>query len=64
VSEAFEERLHRIAAWCDAYPVDIFSEPDLTDARAKLGDGPYSALHASWARHLLAGIKAIATGEK
>jgi hypothetical protein len=37
-------------------------EPDLAAARAALGDGPYSAPHAAWARHLLRGIRDIVEG--
>ena len=54
------DRLHRITQWCEAYPIEVFPEPDLAAARAALGDGLYSALHASWARHIVNGIADIA----
>ena len=54
------DRLHRIVQWCEAYPIEVFPEPDLAAARVALGDGLYSALHASWARHIVNGIADIA----
>jgi hypothetical protein len=56
--ERMEEALHRIQNWCDAYPLETFPKPDLAAIREKIGDGPMSALHAHWARHLLSGIGA------
>jgi hypothetical protein len=53
---AMQDALWHIRAWCRAYPVEMFDEPDLTAARAKLGDAEMGRLHASWARHILSGI--------
>jgi hypothetical protein len=58
--EERDERLRQIRTWCDAYPVDVFPEPDLAAAKAALGDDQYSSLHAAWARRLLAGIRDLA----
>jgi hypothetical protein len=54
---ARDERLRQIRTWCDAYPVDVFPEPDLAAAKAALGDDLYSSLHAAWARRLLKAIR-------
>jgi hypothetical protein len=54
-----DERLRRIRDWCDAYPVEVFPEPDLAAAKASLGDDLYSAVHAAWARRLLKAIRAL-----
>ena len=50
--------LERIANWCSAYPVETFSQEraDATLALMKRHGLDPSALHASWARHLLEGI--------
>jgi hypothetical protein len=55
--EERDERLRQIRTWCDAYPVEVFPEPDLAAAKTALGDDLYSALHAAWARRLLKGIR-------
>jgi hypothetical protein len=58
--ERMAEALRRIQGWCDAYPVEVFPEPDLDAIRSQIGDGPMSSLHAAWARHLLKGIATYA----
>ncbi len=50
------EALHKILAWCEAYPEAVFPEPDLGWIKDQIGAGAMSALHAHWARHLLDGI--------
>jgi hypothetical protein len=47
---------------CDAYPATVFPEPDLDAARKALEAAGMSmdALHGTWARHLLTGIRRIA----
>lgn len=50
----------RILGWAGAYPVEAFPEPDLAECRLLLGDARMSALHATWGRHLLAGVAKIA----
>lgn len=58
-----EAALHRIQQWCDAYPVDTFTPmtEDETEAAVKAaGEAAPSGserLHASWARHLLKGVR-------
>ena len=62
------DRLARIVQWCDAYPVDIFTpnREDANELAAKIL-APHgislSAMHAEWARHILDGIRKIATQE-
>ena len=53
---AMQDALWHIRLWCRAYPVEVFPEPDLANARLLLGDMLMSQLHASWARHILGGI--------
>lgn len=55
-----QDALHRIRQWCEAYSPDVFPEPDIEAIHRQIGDGPFSALHAAWARHVLAGIGRIA----
>jgi hypothetical protein len=56
------ETMQRIAQWCDAYPLDIFPEPDLKKARQLLEAGGITldAVSASSMRHVLKGIRALA----
>ena len=35
-NEQLEEALHRIRSWCDAYPIEVFPEPDLVRSREVL----------------------------
>ena len=55
-----QDALHRIRQWCEAYSPGLVPEPDLEAIRQQIGGGPFSALHAGWARHVLAGIGRIA----
>lgn len=55
------DKLARIRRWCDAYPLDIFPEPDLKRAASllKAGGLTLDAVSASMARHVLDGIRKI-----
>jgi hypothetical protein len=56
------ETLQQIVQWCDAYPLDIFPEPDLKAARKLLQAGGIAmgAVAASNIRHVLNGVRALA----
>ena len=56
-----QEKLYRIEQWCDAYPVDIFPEPDWKRVRALLEAGGMTldSVSASNMRHVLKGIRKI-----
>ena len=46
--DRMEEALHRVVQWAEAYPLDIFPEPDWKAARAPLqaaGKAPYEEAH-------------------
>jgi hypothetical protein len=62
--ERYEEALESILQWCNAYPADIFLEPDLDVCRQALEavGQTMDGLHGSWARRLLEGIGTIAKG--
>jgi hypothetical protein len=53
--------LARIEAWCDAYPVKVFREPDWKKAADLLKSGGMTldAISASNMRHVLDGIRRI-----
>lgn len=61
--EELEEALWHIRQWCDAYPIAIFTP--LTDGEEKAAvaaaehavPSGSTRLHASWARHILDGVK-------
>ena len=59
--EVAEEKLEKIARWCDAYPLDMFPEPDLKKAEAALQERGMSigGISASAMRHVLKGVKRI-----
>jgi hypothetical protein len=54
-----EEQLQRISDWCEAYPLDVFTEPDMEQVRRLLGDTLLTQLSAHNFRHVLDGIKGI-----
>lgn len=62
--DALEEALHRVRLWCDAYPEDIFTPLTKEETaaavaaiRGAIGDAGSDRLHASWARHILTGLR-------
>lgn len=59
--ERYEETLARIDQWCEAYPLDVFPEPDWKKASALLNAGGITmdAVSASCMRHVLTGIRKI-----
>lgn len=61
--QRLEDALNEILHWANAYPKTVFIEPDFEKVeRALKAVGiSMSALHGSWARHLLEGVGGIAT---
>ncbi len=61
MAEEHEEALLRIQQWAEAYPLDVFPEPDLKRAHELLEAGGMSlgAVSASAMRHVLKGIRGI-----
>lgn len=61
--EALRDALHQIKQWADAYPVEVFNEPDFAKANTALKAAGISmdAMHGTWARHLLGSVSKIAT---
>lgn len=62
LSEA-TDRLDRIANWCDAYPIAVFTDPDWEEVKAKLGDTLLARVSAANMRHVCEGIAKIARGK-
>lgn len=56
-----QSTMSSITDWCDAYPLDEFPELDMQEVRGKLGDSLLSRLSAYNMRHVLKGIKEIAS---
>jgi len=56
-----EEKLHKIRQWCEAYPLDVFPEPDFKEAARVLKENGMTldSISASNMRHVLTGIKNI-----
>jgi hypothetical protein len=56
------EALQRIAQWADAYPLDVFPEPDLKKARELLEAGGITldSISAHCMRHVVEGVGKIA----
>lgn len=58
-----EDALRRIRQWCDTYPTEFFSpmsDDEVKRAVAAAGAEVSNAsdrLHASWARHILSGVR-------
>ena len=55
------EKLERLRRWCEAYPLDIFPEPDFAKARELLEAGGMTldAISASNFRHVLLAVRGI-----
>ena len=60
--ERYEEALRRIVQWSDAYPLDVFPEPDFKRARELLevGGMTLDAVSASCMRRVVEGVGKIA----
>jgi hypothetical protein len=60
--ERMTEALTRIVQWSEAYPKDIFPEPDMAYARALLARGGITldSVSASCMRHVIEGVGKIA----
>ena len=59
--DACNEKLFKIKRWCEAYPIDIFPEPDLKKADKVLKENgiSLSAISAFSMRHVLKGVQKI-----
>jgi hypothetical protein len=55
------DAMQRIKSWCEAYPVDIFTPPDWTEVKEKLGSELLTRVSASNMRHVVDGITEIIT---
>lgn len=60
--ERLKDALQKIAQWSDAYPLDVFPEPDWMTARALLEAGGITldAISAHCMRHVVDGVGKIA----
>ena len=60
--ERYQEALQRIVQWSEAYPLDVFPEPDLRKAHELLQAGGVTldALSAHAMRHVVTGVGKIA----
>lgn len=61
VDENIQDKLAKIVQWIEAYPLEVFPEPDLKKAAKVLKENGMTldAISASNMRHVLNGIKAI-----
>ena len=57
---ALRAKLQQISDWCEAYPLDVFTEPDMVEVRRMLGDTLLTQLSAHNFRHVINGVKQIA----
>lgn len=59
--EEMNDKLHKIRQWCEAYPIDVFPEPDFKKAAKVLKENGMSldSISASNMRHVVNGIKSI-----
>jgi hypothetical protein len=60
--QKFEDALRRIVQWSEAYPLDVFAEPDWKKAAELLKAGGISldSISASCMRHVVEGVGEIA----
>jgi hypothetical protein len=61
-AERIEEAMQQIAQWADAYPLNVFPEPDMIRAAELLRAGGITldAVSASCMRHVIEGVGKIA----
>ncbi len=59
--EEMSKKLYKIRQWCEAYPLDVFPEPDFKRAAKVLKENGMTidAISASNMRHVLTGVKKI-----
>lgn len=59
--ENLQDKMHRINSWIEAYPIEMFPEPDLKRAAVvlKAAGMTLDSISASSMRHVLDGIKNI-----
>lgn len=62
--EDLKEKIHKIKTWINAYPLEIFPEPDFKKAALVLKQNGMTldSISASNMRHVLEGIKGIIEG--
>ena len=62
--EELQNKMHRLKTWIEAYPVEVFPEPDFEKAHKVLKQHGMTldVISASNIRHVLAGVKAIIEG--
>jgi|SRR5262252_2535464 len=60
--DRYEQALQQIESWADAYPLDIFPEPDFPKAieLLKAGGITLDSISASCMRHVVKGVGKIA----
>ena len=60
--EGMQEALEQIVSWSEAYPLNVFPEPDLKKARELLAAGGVNldAISAHCMRHVIEGVAKIA----
>ncbi len=59
--EELQDKLHKIKTWINAYPLDVFPEPDFIKAAKVLKQNGITldSISSSNMRHVLRGIKNI-----
>lgn len=62
--EMLQDKLYPIEAWCRAYPIRSFQEPDWKEVEQKLGKNLLSRVSASNMRHVVDGIQRIITADE
>lgn len=64
-NERMSDSMHKIKNWTEAYPLQVFPEPDMKRAAEVLKDAGLTldAISASSMRHVLNGVREIAGAE-
>lgn len=53
------DALQEIYNWANAYPLEVFPEPDFKKVREMIGDKLLTEISASNMRHVITGVKSI-----
>jgi hypothetical protein len=62
-TRTLRKQLARIESWCEAYPLDVFTEPDWNEIKRLLGDTLLSQVSAANMRHVVEGVRKIACAQ-
>jgi hypothetical protein len=62
--EQLENAIQKIRNWCNAYPLDVFPEPDFKEVQKLFGPKLLTEVSASNMRHVINGVRDLLPPER